>query len=295
MSKCPFCNEEIILEGKQTTCHNCHRILQLDCWNCHETFKIIKKEDSKKLKECRWCFWWHCPSCNSCKQSCEGRSHKKNIMQKAPELTIENAQKIVDYFELLQEEKPHKECYREVPRTHAKKEIKEMLCRFEGKKTRDEEDTRAFQKRYEELKDSPLETPMTINQKREKGTFGKEDRIVLNLLVCEGKFYKTKNEFLKNGKIIQSEFWIRREIGICPYFNPHAKKLVKTCSSCGVSQKEGDICPDIKCVHKNNSKYVKKGDYRKLTEINSNIPTCKNLSNFKNREIKNGEREIDNS
>jgi len=296
MSRCFNCGEEIILEGKETHCHNCNQIFEVPCCNCHEIFKVIDKESNKKLVECKWCGYWHCIYCNSCANNCLGIDYNKKVRELIPTANYEQAQKVVDFFESIIIKKPHRICDRNIPRTYAKKDIKEMLCRMSGKKTRDEADTQAFITRYEELLSIPLEREITITQSREKGTYGKEYRTVLYLLVCEGKFKIIENEIVIGGKKIVTNAFKRIEEEKCPHLNKDKLKLmVKKCGECEtVYPSTFQSCPDLKCVYINNTKHSKKGELRKLSETNSNIQTCRNINEgFKKIEDKNGERELD--
>jgi len=290
MGICWNCNSEVILKEEETRCDRCKEIVRYWCNCCKQPFDVQDKKN-KKLKECKWCYFFICPNCFTCSPTCSKYKHKEIIRKYLNGLIPINkygeldkaSQKIIDYFEKIKNTLDKTTCSFGVPKTYAKEKIKGILARMNGFKTKSKSDQLAFEERYEETLDKPLGFKYTIKQVREDGSYGQEYRDVFNLCVCLGKL-KYKKEKFKNEKGIEIEFdsWTRVEDGSCPNFDDK-ELIVGYCINCkGVFLKDETYCN--KCFYKKASKQHKKGERRMLIQKLSNNPTCKNLGGFKKRD-----------
>lgn len=296
MGKCWNCGCDVFLKEEEVYCDRCKVIVRYWCNQCKKPFDVQNKETKKKLKECKWCFYFICPNCNSCSYDCPKHEHYNKIKQilnnlipidKWQELN-EKVKKIIDYFEDIKLGKEKTTCEFGVPKTYAKERIKQILARMEGFKVRDFTDQEAFEKRREEILDEEEGYEFTIGKTREAGSYGQEYRDVFNLSVCLGKLEHQRKSF-KNDKGIEISYdsWTRTEEKPCEFLDVK-EIIVKSCPKCKkVYSNDNTYCSQ--CVYTQGSKRHEKGSHFKLIKKLSNNPICKNLKNFKKEGKKNGE------
>jgi hypothetical protein len=290
MGKCWNCGTEVLLKAEEVRCDRCKKIVRYWCNGCANPFDVQDRETKKKVRECKWCGYFLCPSCNICSPNCPKHEHKAKVKQLAIHLVpIDKytafdsiAQKIVDYFEEIKMERAKTECAFGVPKTYAKERIKQILARMQGFKTRDDIDKEAFEKKQEEILDTESGHEFTIGNTRDAGTYGQEYRDVFNLSVCLGTLKYEKRKF-KTDKGIEVEYdcWIRVEDNPCEFLDTK-ELVVKICPECKKTfSKDKTYCDE--CKYKRNSKEKFKGDLKNniLIEKLSDNPTCRNIRNFK--------------
>jgi len=274
MGSCYKCGTELTLKDNETTCDNCGETINYICWNCNVGFDIITKENTKRLKECKWCGFFYCPNCNTCGPNCIKYEYQdkifsimKDIIPKENIQMLSNKTKeIVDYFEEIKLGKERKNCPFEVPISYAKNRIKSCLAKIEGYAKKNDEDAIKFKQRLQEIQNKPLGFEIEIWKEREEGNYGQELRDVCNLSVCLGEL-KIKIKKNKEGK----EYYLYEKIekGKCPYL---IKKdiVIKKCPKCKKTfSKDKIVCPT--CVY---SKGKMKGLSPKLIIKTTNEDTC---------------------
>jgi len=290
MGTCWNCGNDVFLKEEEVRCDRCKKIVRYWCNACHVPFDVQNKETKKKIKICKWCWFFICPNCNACSPTCSKFEHQKKIkkilnglipIDKWNELD-DKIKKIVDYFEYIKLGKEKTECEFGVPKTYAKERIKNILARIKGFKVRDDIDKNAFLKKQDEVLEVKEGKEFTIGNTRDNGTYGQEYRDVFNLCVCSGILeYKKKSFKNEKGIEISYDSWTRIEENQCPYFDIE-ELIVKYCPQCAKTFSRDELyCNE--CKYKNNYKEHKKGDLKNvpLKEKLSDNPTCKNLKNFK--------------
>lgn len=218
MGTCWNCNTQITLAEEQTTCDSCGSIIYYKCNSCKEEFKVEDRKTKKKLKECKLCGYFFCPSCGVCSWSCSRYTWEKEILQiLSPEVTqgnciniVEKVREIVNYFEEEKGGKERRVCTeRGVLISYAKNRIKTLLAKVEGFRVKNKDDRDAFIKRLEETTDKDIGTELKISDVKEDGSYGQEYRDAFNLLVCMGKLKIVKKSFIKNNETIEYDSYIR--------------------------------------------------------------------------------------
>lgn len=192
MGKCFNCNNEVNLQDDQINCPFCNNILRYNCIKCHQEFLIIN-EKNKKLKECRFCGYFICPHCSSCNLTCSRMNfgiELQNILQDilikpfSEEHYLKILNSIDKYF--LYSTKDKTFCLFNVPKSYAKERIKNILLRQNGLKNKNNNETIIFLNRFNDIKNKPIGTILTISSLREQGHYGQEYRDVCNYCICEG-------------------------------------------------------------------------------------------------------------
>jgi len=218
MGTCWSCNTELNLGEERTHCDICGNIIFYKCNNCKEKLKVENKETKKKLKICKLCGYFFCPTCGVCSWNCQRYSWEKEILKiLRPEVTQFNCpdilgkiKQIINYFEEEKGGQERKVCTeRGVLISYAKNRIKSLLAKAEGFRVKNENDRDAFIKRLNETIEKTIGTELKISDIREEGSYGQEYRDAFNLLVCLGKLKIIKKEFEKNGVIIKYDAYIR--------------------------------------------------------------------------------------
>lgn len=176
------------------------------------------------------------------------------------EKKIDKIMELIQNLIKTKENKSKSFCYRLVPKSYAKKRIKEIILKFSNIKTKDKEDSEIFKKRYDELSNLPLNSSITVSKIREKGSYGQEYRDVINLMICEGKFSIEKMELTK--KDIRN-FYKRTNNEFCSYYSPE-NIWSKKCLKCKSTMESIDI---LKCPFCNFESFI-------------NLPTKKNICNY---------------
>lgn len=277
MGTCWNCNTELTLQENQTNCDNCGEILYYKCNNCKKEFEIVDKESKEKLEECKLCGFFKCPYCKVCSWNCKKYNWEREILKiLRPEITqgncptiLEKVKKIVDYLENEKISIYRKSCpERNVPITYAKNRIKSLLAKFEGFRVKDDEDRKAFLKRFDKITEKEIGTILTVNQSKEKGSYGQEYRDAFNLAVCLGKF-----EIIRKKKINSEEeydVFKRCEKSPCKFL-AREDLIINYCETCKKvfprRVEYCDVCPPYK-------KGKEKGQLRKLKERLNNKDTC---------------------
>jgi len=208
MGSCWNCGKQITLKEEEVKCDECGEIINYQCHECHNWFSIYDEKKEEKLKECKICGFFVCPYCGTCGSDCEKNLWQIQIKKiLSPEIrydTIKNYQQkinnIISYIEEIKINKEQRSCPRVVPISYAKQRIKSAIVRMRGYRTKDEEDIKKFNERYEKIIDVNVGTILTINQSREKGSYGQEFRDAFNFAICRGKL-----EIVKIKKEIDGE------------------------------------------------------------------------------------------
>ncbi len=295
MGKCWNCKTEVFLKDEEVRCDRCKQIVRYKCNNCKKLFDVQNKETKKKVKICLWCGFFLCPNCNSCSPDCQKYEHHNKIKQilnnlipvdKWQELN-QKVQEVVDYFGDIKMGRKKTSCEFGVPKTYAKERIKHILARMKGFKVRDFADQDAFEKRQKEILNKEIGHEFTIGNSRNDGSYGQEYRDIFNLCVCLGTLEHEKKSF-KNDKGIEISYdsWVRIEEEPCEFLDTK-ELIVKYCPQCAKTfSKDKTYCDE--CKYKSNYKGHQKGDLKNvpLKEKLSDIPTCKNIGNFKEGEKK---------
>jgi len=279
MGTCWNCQTQVTLQEGQTNCDSCKEIIFYHCNSCGEKFEIIDKKTKNKLEECKLCGYFKCPHCDVCYHGCKKYEWQKEILKilrktiplhQFPALP-QTANEIVKYFELQKISIDRKNCAeRNVPISYAKSRIKSLLAKFEGFRVKDKLDREAFLKRVDEITEKPIETILTVNETREKGSYGQEYRDAFNLLVCLGKLEIKKVKKNVNGEVIEYEVFVRCEKGSCKYL-AQDDLIINYCPICKkVYPKEQIICSN--CPP--NKKGKNKGEQRQLKKRLNNKDTC---------------------
>jgi len=237
------------------TCPNCNTEISFSCHTCNKEFEV------KETKQCSFCGFYFCPKCDACGKKCTGKT-KFNEIMKTQELNTEKPPKPIHGFKNQKEF----ELYQLIGQLANIKELK--ICPrkifqsmrapisklyLHSEKLLFSEDNDALQKRKEEFTDKYLtkegET-FTLKKIKENGREGKEERILMDLFVCQGKC-----EVTKLGKI-----WTIKKTAPCNYFEiPGEKKRV--CPKCN---KQFDYDTDW-CDHCIISKGKNKGSPQPLS------------------------------
>lgn len=289
MGICWNCENDVFLKDEEVRCDKCKEVVRYWCNSCTQPFDVQNK-NSKKVAECKWCYYFKCPNCNACGENCQSNEHiifiEKQLRMVVPVDKFYEikkiSKKILDYFEDVKNGKEKTTCEFGVPKTYAKERIKGVLARMKGFRVRDFQDQKAFETKQEEVLDEEEEHEFTIGNTRTDGSYGQEYRDVFNLCVCMGTLKHEKKKF-KNEKGIEIGYdsWTRIEETQCPYLDTK-ELIVKICPRCKkVFNRVVKYC-DI-CSYKKGGKKHPKDTFVELHEKLSNVPTCKNLSNFRKR------------
>jgi hypothetical protein len=266
MGQCSNCNKSIKIIDNEKVCPSCGKI-PYKCWNCHK--EIVMNN------ECPLCHFFYCENCGLC-----GRDCRINIiidafsLQCFPQPTstmISTFRKTVQDILLLETGKRRLICpERNVPITYAHTRNRDLLKRLNGTSTRSKEDEEAFKDRFAKMKSFPIGTSWRINEVREDGFNGQEDRDVSNLMVCMGfaslKFIPENKE-----KNIPAHFvYFREDIQQCPFFQPNNVIITQKCKKCNKGLPEGSTHCDF-CTY---TKGTKKGEKFESVDIKSVINPC---------------------
>jgi len=207
---CPYCNEEI----------------HFKCNTCNKEFEV------KETKQCSFCGFYFCPKCYACSPKCMGRTKFNEIMKRHKLITENPPQPILgfnnqtefEHYQLighLASIKELKICPRQIFQS-MRRPIAKLFCKAE--KLVLSKDNEVLQKRKDDFKEKYLaQEGKTFNLEdvKENGREGKEERTLMDLFVCEGHCEVTK----------PSRSWTIKPIGRCPYFEfPGEKKRV--CPKC---------------------------------------------------------------
>lgn len=288
MSKCYNCGMKFTLKPEDIKCDSCGKIVNFVCHNCKEWFSIYDEENEIKLKECGVCGFFICPNCNVCGINCQKEQWHKKIKNILLNEKLNIDKKIIlicDYIEEIKISKKQRVCYRKVPISYARNRIKSCIVRMKGFRIKDEEDMRVFSQRVEKVLDKKIGEILTVNNSREKGSYGQEFRDVFNFCLCTGKLEKIKIKKLIDGEEVEFEAYKRVEKGSCPYLDVK-DLIVKICPNkeCKIktyplSQEE---CCDPRCNYKTGKN---KGKPRKLKLKISTKDICQlNKGDFKKEE-----------
>jgi len=288
MSECYYCHSEFTLKPEDIKCDNCGKKVNFLCHNCHEWFSIYDEEKKTKIKGCSICGFFVCPNCGVCGDNCQ----KEDWFFKIKE-TINNKkfnedkkiQKICDYIEEIKINKDQRCCSRGVPISYAKNRIKSCIIRMKGYRVKDDEDMNKFKERIENVLNKPIGEILTINQSREKGSYGQEFRDVFNYCLCEGILEKQKVRKIIDGEEIEFIAYRRVENGTCIHLNLK-DLIIKICENPECKIKKFPLsqthCCDPRCNYKTGKN---KGKPRKLKLKISNKDICQlNRKFFKKEE-----------
>jgi len=291
MGTCWNCDSEFTLKNEETKCDNCREIINFKCHNCHQWFSI-KGEDGKRIGNCKYCGYFNCPKCNICGKKCESFEYQNKVEEiiSGKGNVFTKAKKIVDYFADIKIGKDRRTCPHGVSISYAKNRIKTCIVRMKGYKVKDQEDMDIFKERLEHILDKTIGEVITINQSREKGSYGQEFRDVFNLAICMGKLQRIKIFKIIDGEKEEIEVYKRIEKGDCPMLD--IKDLIvkecprKDCKIKTYPESETHCC----CPECRYKKGKKKGQLRELKLKISNKDTCQlTRSDFKKEGDKDGE------
>lgn len=277
MGTCWNCNTQLSLDKEQTKCDNCGEILFYNCNNCGKEFEVEDKKSKEKLRECKLCGYFYCPSWGVCSYTCKRFLWQKEILKilrqeipindypKLPEL----ANQIVRFLEGEKIGLERKSCpERNVPITYAKNRIKSLLAKFEGFRIKNQKDREAFLKRFDEITEKPLGIKLTVSESREEGSYGQEYRDAFNLAVCLGKFEIRRVK--QKDKDKEYDVFIRCEKQPCKYL-AREDLVITECPKCKKKFKRGTLVCDT-CPPYEKGKDI--GKQRKLKERLNNKDTC---------------------
>jgi|26BtaG_2_1085354.scaffolds.fasta_scaffold01157_9 RNA polymerase subunit RPABC4/transcription elongation factor Spt4 len=257
MGICKNCGSDIVLRENETTCPACG-LNPYNCWNC-------KKELPEKRKKCNSCDWGVCPDCGVCSPDCVRTTDLAQLEKMMPGITKEKAEAILDWFG-NRKRFQRRICPKNVPISYAKEKHRTYALKFQGTGTKNEFDKEAFRKRLLALEDLPIGASWTINQKRDFGRYGVEERETSNIGVCMGWL---KKDIVKNKKGKYELYTRVNNLKICQECN-WKDLLTKYCPSCKrIFPKEMEICPD--CEYK---KGPRKGLGKPLKEKKSYKSFC---------------------
>ena len=288
MGKCWNCDKEINLREAEIKCDDCGKIINYKCHNCHQWFSIYDEEKKEKISECKTCGFFYCPNCGVCGINCQKENWYKIIKEILNEAELNEDQKIQKICKLIEDIKIGKEqivCPRGVSISYAKGRIKRCIIRMKGFRVKDDEDIDKFKERLNYITELPIGEIVTINQSREKGSYGQELRDVFNYCLCLGVLIKIKINKIIDGEEKIYDAWRRVEKGECPKLDqknlfkmecPNKNCKIKTYP---LSQTE---CCNPECRYK---KGKNKGQLRKLKLKISNKEICQlNRGEFKKEE-----------
>jgi|TARA_Y100000310_G_scaffold152812_2_gene152265 hypothetical protein len=239
MGTCWNCNTQISLGEERTKCDKCGQILFYHCNNCTKEFKIEDRKTKKKLKECKLCGYFNCPNCNICYHKCQKYDWEKEILKiLKPEITQGNipnllpkVKRIIAYMEDEKSGQERKVCSeRGVLVSYAKNRIKGLLAKVEGFNIKNENDRDAFIKRLDEITEKEIGTELRISEVREAGNYGQEYRDAFSLLICLGKLKIDRRKFIKDGKEIKDDVYIRCELQPCRLLSQE-DLIINTCQN----------------------------------------------------------------
>lgn len=270
MGKCYNCQKELTLREEETHCDNCKILVRYWCNNCKQPFDIIDKESNEKLKECGICGFFTCPNCGVCWVNCEKNEWAENIKTILPEISEEKLKIILKLIENIKIGKEQRVCDRNVPISYAKTKIKEAFGRMEGIKCKNPEDIALFKERIKKILEIKEGETFNINQIRQEGNYGQEERDVINFLICCGEMEEITIINPENKK--RYSLFKKIKIDRCPYLD--AKNLIiKKCEQCKkIFDREIEYCPN--CKYKKTTKLHKMGEAKKLVTKTSNKDIC---------------------
>lgn len=290
MSECWKCKTEITLRSEEIKCDKCRKVVNFCCHKCHEWFSVAD-DDGEKREECFYCGFFFCPHCTTCGIGCDSLTHKDVVLKI---LNSQNEQdkkidEIVKYFGKIKMGKENKSCLKGVPISYAKGRIKQCIVRMKGYRVNDNEDMKKFEERLEKVLDKQLGTLLTINQSREKGSYGQEFRDVFNYSICLGKLKIVEQKKIIDNEEVDYLGYKRVEEGHCPHLD--LKDLIaKECPNKSCTIKSYPLsettCVNPECKYKRGDK---KGDLRILKLKISNQDTCQYPRNLFKKEGENGE------
>ncbi len=247
MGRCWRCDTELRLEGNQWLCDNCNETIGYRCWDCGKEIIVRDCETKKKIPECNSCGYYYCPSCQSCAPNCPKKEWMKlifNILAGQTNLNGEliindpnkKVKKIVQLIETLKTEKrEHMVCPYFVYASYARGKsgeqgrIKQLLSKMNGVGVKSSMDAEGFKKHFNKVLGIEEGETFTINDLRENGRNGQEERDACNLGICMGEL-KAKLTTTKKGKKAMIYEKISGE-GRCKYLRED-NFITKRCPKC---------------------------------------------------------------
>ena len=270
--KCIHCGNKISLRGGETKCPSCGGEIQFYCNNCRTPFLV------KDTKECSICKWFICPYCESCKGDCE-----KEDAQKVIESSILMKDKIQEIGYILKQNNPSYCTQRSVPSSYAINMCPAYMKRMENLLSKSESDSQKFKGLYTKYLSKPINESFTINESRDDGRFGNEDRIICYLLVCAGQL-KLQRKYSEKYKDYYTLF-TRINGEKCPYFDSEwITKLIKYCPVCNEKYSFDNInCKS--CIQKKGKNKGRPIILKTDKKTNSIVMMCNNKDFLRNRFI----------
>jgi hypothetical protein len=293
MGTCWKCGTELRLIGKQWLCDNCNEPVGYRCWNCGFDFTIRDPTTKRNIEECRLCGFYYCPDCHYCASDCPRDEWVKlvfNIL--AGQTTLDNSliisnpkekvRRIVQLIENLKTEtKEHKVCPYSVYASYARGRrgeqgrIKQLLAKMNGFGVKSNSDAEGFKLKFQKILTMETGSTFTINDLRENGRYGQEERDACNLGICMGEL---KGELITN-KDNQKGIVYTKIVsgGRCKYLR-HDNFITKRCPHCNKDynnsqmsyyQPNIEYCPN--CVYK---KGKRKNTFYQLISNETNTFTC---------------------
>lgn len=286
MSKCYQCGAEFTLKNEEIKCDSCHRKVNFICHECKEWFSIWNEKKECKLKGCGFCGFFICPNCKVCGYDCQREDIKNKIKEIIGEtITTNQVEKIIELIEEIKIGKEQRCCSQGVPISYAKNRIKSCIVKMKGYRVKDEEDMKIFNQRIENVMDKNIGEILTVNQSREKGSYGQEFRDIFNYCICEGLLRKIKIKKIIDGEEIELIVYKRVEENACPMLDLK-NLIIKVCTNPKCEIKNFPLneihCCDPRCNYKKGNK---KGQSRLLKIKISNKDVCQlNRGLFKKEE-----------
>lgn len=240
MGICNNCKNDVYLKHGEVFCDACGLLTSYMCWNCNYEIVVAKINPIYgEEKECAWCSFFVCPDCGKCGRTKNKFNELEECVRNKTRTQLSHdkmhgipitSSSIIQIMGNNVTGKVRKYCVRNIPFTHAKKSIKQYYCLIRGFTAKNDEDKRAFRRKYEKITEEEINNEWIVKDKKGLGEFGQEIRFASHLSVCLGYC-----EY-KKGK------WKRVNGERCEYFN--TKNLMKedgnisNVSSCKLASSE---------------------------------------------------------
>jgi len=294
MGRCWRCDTELRLVGNQWLCDNCDEAMGYKCWKCKYDFTVRDPLTKKNINQCSACGFYHCPDCGSCDEVCPKNEWIRMVFNiLAGQTTLdgdliitnpqEKVKRIIQFVETLKTEKrPHKVCPYYVYASYARGRkgeqgrIKQLLARMNGIGVKSRLDAEKFREKLNSILGIDINSPsFTVDDLREEGRYGKEERDACALGVCMRELEADLVITKKGHKAI---VYKRIDVeGQCPYLRQD-NFITKRCPNCHKDynnpqleyyQPNLEFCPN--CSYKRGKK---KGNSYPLIVKETNTFTC---------------------
>lgn len=290
MGKCWNCKKEITLKEDEVRCDSCGEIVKYSCWYCTKFFYVLQDDDTK-VKECDVCGYFICPDCGRCNQECpnfDWRKQQQQLIDCCPnncrynDARTKKEKKLIDDIIKSKIGKKRTVCPKRGVYRSYKERIKKYYELAKGINTKNKHDRKKYVERFKRIKNMVAGESVTVNQTKDDGTYGQEDRDALNATVCFGWMEK---EWIEKDDGTKYERFTRIKWKKCEFFDV-SKLQVKYCTNkkCpdGNNKKSLPMNTIQCCLYKKDTKYHKKGEpYLLKIKKQTNVDICQlNDDNF---------------